>query len=273
MTRDDELFEQMRTQGWAVLRQVVPSEIVDACIAEYEATVKPYEGEALRQSTNPEKHILSEAGHIVNGLLNSHIPGQCPPLDSFSRTVLAVVTHDNLQAAIRRLSGRQTASCMQTMVFDFSPATMAHQDCVYLDSVPSGAMIAAWVALEDIAEDAGRFYVLPLDQTPPLPPFSREEVFEQHSYMPAVERIMTEHAGKLIAPALNKGDAIFWSSRTIHGAFAAADPARSRRSIAAHYVPEGYDFGNVWGRIYRPKTQTVNGMTVRMPRLTPAPTD
>jgi phytanoyl-CoA hydroxylase len=207
---------------------------------------------------------------VVNGLLNCHIPGQCPPLDGFAQTVLAVITHTRLQAAIRRLTGRPGAACVQTMVFDYSPATMAHQDCVYLDTVPSGAMIAAWIALEDIPEAAGRFYVMPLAETPPLPAFTEHDVFGSETYMPAIQAVIDRFGDRLIAPALDKGDVLFWSSRVIHGAFAASDPRCSRKSITAHYVPEGYDFGNVWGRVYRPQLQEVNGMRVRMPRLTTA---
>src|SRR5690606_21740014 len=148
----DPLHRQYQEQGYAVLPGVVPAGLIDACLAAFEATVKPYRGPILRQSTERETHRLSAAGHIENGLLNCHIPGQCPPLDGFAERVLAIVTHERLQDAIQRLTGRPGAACMQTMVFDYSPATQAHQDCVYLDSVPSGGMIAAWIALEDIAE-------------------------------------------------------------------------------------------------------------------------
>jgi phytanoyl-CoA dioxygenase PhyH len=46
-------------------------------------------------------------------------------------------------------------------LFDANTATPAHQDWWYLDSIPNGHLLAAWIALEDIEEDAGRFYVIP----------------------------------------------------------------------------------------------------------------
>ena len=55
--------------------------------------------------------------------------------------------------ALRRIAGFETFSLMQGMLFDLITATPAHQDWYYLDSVPSGNLIAAWIALEDGRED------------------------------------------------------------------------------------------------------------------------
>jgi ectoine hydroxylase-related dioxygenase (phytanoyl-CoA dioxygenase family) len=45
-------------------------------------------------------------------------------------------------------------------LFDANTAAAAHQDWWYLDSIPNGHLLAAWIGLEDIEEDAGGFYVI-----------------------------------------------------------------------------------------------------------------
>ena len=47
----------------------------------------------------------------------------------------------------------------QNMLFDRSTGTIDHADTWYLDTNPRGKMIASWIALEDINESAGRFFV------------------------------------------------------------------------------------------------------------------
>jgi len=50
---------------------------------------------------------------------------------------------------------------------------------------------------------------------------------------------------ELYAPALKKGDIFFWGSRVIHGSIAGTNNNLRRRSIAAHFVPEGMKAGNL----------------------------
>jgi ectoine hydroxylase-related dioxygenase (phytanoyl-CoA dioxygenase family) len=45
-------------------------------------------------------------------------------------------------------------------------------------------------------------------------------------------------------PELRAGDILFWNSRVIHGSREGSDPSRSRLSLAAHYIPEGFGHGN-----------------------------
>ena len=40
------------------------------------------------------------------------------------------------------------------------------------------------------------------------------------------------------APALSKGDVLFWAAKTIHGSLRTTQPTRSRRSFTAHFIPD-----------------------------------
>lgn len=72
--------------------------------------------------------------------------------------------HDSLHKVLTEITGSKEHNLMQTMLFDANTTTQPHQDWWYLDSVPSGHLIASWIAMEDIDERAGRFYVLPGSQ-------------------------------------------------------------------------------------------------------------
>jgi ectoine hydroxylase-related dioxygenase (phytanoyl-CoA dioxygenase family) len=45
------------------------------------------------------------------------------------------------------------------MLFDRSVGTKVHQDSWYLDTLPQGGVVRAWIALEDITQDCGPFKV------------------------------------------------------------------------------------------------------------------
>ncbi len=49
----------------------------------------------------------------------------------------------------------------------------------------------------------------------------------------------------MYAPPLQKGDIFFWGSRIIHGSTTGTNTNLRRRSIAAHFVPDGFGIGNL----------------------------
>lgn len=126
---------------------------------------------------------------------------------------------------------------MQTMLFDANAATQPHQDWWYLDSVPRGHLIASWIALEDIDVRAGRFYVLAGSQQQIL----HEPGMPHTEWLRLVKRHCDENCERIYAPALRKGDVLFWNSRTIHGSMPTQDDAFSRKSLTAHFLPATTD--------------------------------
>jgi phytanoyl-CoA hydroxylase len=68
------------------------------------------------------------------------------------------------------------------------------------------------------------------------------------------------------APALSKGDVLFWGAKTIHGSLRTTEPTRSRRSFTAHFIPDGSRFLQFQTRIRPLKTEHINGMRVHHPK-------
>jgi ectoine hydroxylase-related dioxygenase (phytanoyl-CoA dioxygenase family) len=48
-----------------------------------------------------------------------------------------------------------------------------------------------------------------------------------------MQAVVNEIADQITVPTLNKGDALFWNSGTIHGSIEGRDPTRTRRSPPA----------------------------------------
>jgi phytanoyl-CoA hydroxylase len=91
---------------------------------------------------------------------------------------------------------------------------------------------------------AGRFFVLPSSQAQD---FGAKNAGRTHSEWLAVIRdYVAAHRNEICAPALSAGDVLFWNSRTVHGSLPTQDEAYSRKSLIAHYLPNGFSFGNLF---------------------------
>jgi phytanoyl-CoA hydroxylase len=151
-----------------------------------------------------------------------------------------------------------------SMFFDGNPVTWAHQDTYYLDSDPLGGMVAAWIAAEDIAPGAGRFYVYPKSHLIEMPMNSGELgiATDHRRYKDLVLETIRENALPMVAPALSAGDVLLWNSRTIHGSLETTQPQRSRRSFTTHFVPESGGFLQFQSRHRKLRMREVNGIQV-----------
>jgi hypothetical protein len=145
---------------------------------------------------------------------------------------------------------------------------MAHQDTYYLDSEHLGAMTAAWIAVEDIKPGAGRFYVYPKSHLYDIAK-NRGEFdlgFNHARYKDHVKHVIEEQGFECRAPALSKGDVLFWNGKTIHGSLDTSDPQYSRRSFTAHYIPESHRFLQFQSKTTALKLRSINGMNVHHPK-------
>ncbi len=256
-----------RENGYVVMRNLVPGPACDAARAAYEREVKPYPGYLYRQaSANPERHVLTSGGHVLNSLLNIQ-DYDARAFPEFRSAGLAAITCAPMRDAVRGLLG-EPGRLVQSMYFEGNPVTWAHQDTYYLDGDPIGSMAAAWIALEDIHPGAGRFYVYPgshrIDMVKNGGDF--DIAFHHDRYKALVIDVVRKFGLRCRAPALNKGDVFFWSAKTIHGSLETREPSHSRSSITAHFIPASGRFMQYQTRARRMALQEVNGVEVHCPK-------
>jgi phytanoyl-CoA hydroxylase len=234
----ESLHEIYARDGYCVVRGLIPHESIDRLLEIYRATVLRSKKPFFRQSTNRWTHTkLNTYGHSTDSFRDPH---DYPDYPSFCTAMRDVLCATPVQEALTKVTESPAHNVVQSMLFDQNTNTPAHQDWYYLDSLPNGHLLAGWFALEDIHEDAGRFYVVPGSHKLP---FVGETSLDINAYMKTVDDWFAANKSELHAPALQKGDALFWSSQTIHGSLPTRDEKQSRMSATAHYLPSQYLFG------------------------------
>lgn len=232
--------EHYQKNGYVVFEGLIPHSKIDEFVRCFENEIVPTKAKFYRQSTNVyDSNRMTVAGHVIQSFLDIHNYKKFP---GFRLLALDIFFSKALLSALKEVTGSDQHNLMQSMLFDANAVSPPHQDWWYLDTVPHGNLLGSWIALEDIYEDAGRFYVIPGSHHVKV----HKENMPHSKWLGEVKRYFDENRTKVSAPALKKGDVLFWNSRTVHGAFPTSNPARSRRSLTAHFMPSHMTFGNLF---------------------------
>jgi phytanoyl-CoA hydroxylase len=174
-----------------------------------------------------------------NGFLAESIqhPSRLIFSGELQKSVRALISVGSISDALNEITGFDSFIRWQDMLFDKSTGTVDHADNWYLDTFPPGLMVGSWIALEDIHQDAGRFFVIPRSNHLDLPGY--QQVQSHDKYLEIVIQRMQDENLERFSPELNAGDVLFWHSKTIHGSLSQRDEIYSRKSITAHYHPVG----------------------------------
>lgn len=230
--------EYYSEHGYLVRAQIVDRPLCQQAIECFRRDIKSYKGHLYRQaSANPERNIFDSAGNVLNSLLNPlSVNGKRFP--AFRAISEELLSQRSLFDAVSELFC-EPAQLVQSMYFEANPATWPHQDCYYLDDDSPGRLLGAWIALEDIEEDAGRFYIAPGSHRREIGRnVGNLGIAKNHErYKQLVRKTIETESIELHAPALKCGDVLFWNSRTIHGAFRASNAQFTRNSYTAHFIP------------------------------------
>ncbi len=253
--------------GYVIVRELVAGELCERARAAFAAEVKPYAGHLYRQtSSHAERHAFTDHGHLLNPILNIQSLRQSR-FPEFRAAGLEILTERGLQRAAEAILG-EPGKIVQSMYFEGNSATWAHQDTYYLDAAGPGGMLGAWIALEDIAAGAGRFYVYPQSHLIDIAP-NRGDLdiaFHHDRYKQHVLDVIAAHGLTRQAPALCRGDVLFWSAKTIHGSLETTEPQHSRNSITAHLIPASSEFLQFQRRRPRLALTMINDVPVHMPK-------
>ena len=263
-----EIKAYYESNGYVIVRGAIEPAICNQIRSLWESEVKPFEGNIYRQATaRLERHKFNDKGWVMNPILNlqSVDPRRFPGFREFASQ--RVLSHPNLTQAFRTLLG-DAPTLVQSMYFEGNSATWEHQDSYYLDSEQVGAMVAGWIAVEDIAADAGRFFICPKSHQIELIKQQKENnIADNHdAYIKQVVERIRELNLEIRAPLLQKGDILFWHAFTIHGSLDSQDENRSRSSITCHAIPESHRFLQLHSRVFDLPTDPVNGTRMFRPK-------
>jgi phytanoyl-CoA hydroxylase len=200
--------------GYVVMKGLIPLSKIDECVTSLEEFKKSKYQIYFSQS----RHVWTRANHITKtGFLAESIQHSSKLIFSrrIQEAVIEVITDHEISTALKSITGYEDFIRWQDMLFDKSTGTVDHADNWYLDTFPSDNMVGSWIALDDIHEDAGRFFVVPESNHLSLPTYS--EAISHEDYLKVVHNEITSKGLSRYAPELRKGDVLFWHSKTIHG--------------------------------------------------------
>lgn len=268
LTNKEAIRDYYNQEGYVIFRNLIPCDLCDQARLAFEQEVKPYDGYMYRQTSSgdPEKHIFTESDHVLNSILNIQDLNR-KTFPQFRKLGLSIITHNQMYDAVKTILD-EPGKLVQSMYFEGNSSTWAHQDTYYLDSTKIGGMTAAWIAVEDIQPGAGRFYIYPgshkIDMVKNGGDF--DIAFNHSKYKNLILSIIKKYNLECRAPAMRKGDVLFWSAKTIHGSLETRQPTYSRCSFTAHFIPESTGFLQFQSIQKRLNLRKINALQVHHPK-------
>jgi hypothetical protein len=228
-----EQAEYFRVNGYLVLKQFPPPDLLDAVWNDYEKKV--YEGRV------PVETYQKDNGDLFLGrCLNPHmtVPG------------LRQLSHYRKLVDIISLLMGVDAIPFQTIMGFAGSEQAAHSDAIHMTTYPLGYLAAAWMAMEDIHPDSGPLVYYPGSHRLPYV-FTHNlvdsDVSEEYKrttwyndvYEPEIQRLIRKNNLKARYFSCNRGDVLIWHSNLLHGGSGRNDPRLSRKAMVAHYFGKG----------------------------------
>lgn len=163
----------------------------------------------------------------------------------FDSDVQAIAANAGVLDLLGKLYGR-AAFPFQTLNFPVGTQQGAHADIVHFSSQPEKFMCGVWLAMEDIAAEAGPLFYYPGSHRWPVMSnalvgrrgsgtalASAQDPFEQ-----AWSMLCTATGAEPETFLARKGQALIWCANLLHGGSAQTDPRLTRWSQVTHYYFE-----------------------------------
>jgi hypothetical protein len=170
--------------------------------------------------------------------------GDCRIQDAwaFDEDVREIAANRTVLNLLSKLYGRQ-AFPFQTLNFPVGTQQAAHSDSVHFSSLPERFMCGVWLAMEDIAPDAGPLYYYPGSHRWPIITnaligrrgYGRELGSAQEPYESAWKALCDAHDSQVETFAARKGQALIWCANLLHGGSRQNDIRLTRWSQVTHY--------------------------------------
>lgn len=164
-----------------------------------------------------------------------------------SELIKSVTVRKEITDILDFILGRKVVP-FQTINFLTGSEQHAHSDSIHMTTYPLGYLIAIWVALEDISEDAGPLSYYPGSHKLP---YLLNDGYERggnvftvgadSNYLKYEEKIGKVVREKRLPKKIftaKKGDVLIWHANLIHGGEKITRPGATRKSMVVHYFAE-----------------------------------
>jgi len=135
----------------------------------------------------------------------------------------------------------QPAIAFQSLYFEYGSEQGLHRDPMFVLATPPSHLLAAWIALEDVAADAGPLSYVPGSHRFPWIEFQDGEVHKpvmtsperETAWLEFRDRIAREHGVESFT--CKRGDVFVWHAGLMHGGAPVQTHGRTRKSFVIHY--------------------------------------
>ena len=264
------ILDTYRSEGYALIRGLIPEDRCAKVRDSFANEVKPYKGLLPRINGCEEVNRFNEQGFLLNSLMNVQGSKSTRGVPNYLVDALTVLTHENLKTVLAAFFQRGVGLMTWNHIVA-NPVTRPHCDThFWTQDIAVGDIVGVWIALEDIHAGAGRLYVYPRSHLYDMKPvFSSWRGRDgklanllDAQYDTIVLDLIKAQRWTCTAPSLKAGDVLLWDSRTIHGSLPTSEPQHSRSSFTSH-------FSSSRGRFIKARTRRtqVNGIAVAYPKF------
>lgn len=240
------LLTQWQQNGYVVLQNAIPDELISAALSELE---RMYSG------LEPNVIFLAEqlnADRMQYDPRLKEVPAKALDPHWISPAICNLVLSAPIVKTLS-LIFEQKPLASQSLGFYRGSAQGGHQDLAYVTYSQQRALAATWIALEDVEQGAGELFYYERSHT--MPEFLYGGQFKSISELRRTGRVTPEqvsadakeHVGQLTkTPSkyscpervfiARRGDVLFWHADLVHGG-KPISTTRSRRSVVTHYCP------------------------------------
>lgn len=216
---DKKLAEDYHRDGFVVLQNMVPHELIDQVVTDMN-----------EKGFNPSFEIKTQRDHL-----------RIQDMWKVSKASKDLAAYTPVLEKLEMLYDRE-AIPFQTLNFRQGSGQRAHSDTIHFSSLPARYMCGVWVALEDITEENGPLFYYPgshrlteynfahIDMDSSAATYDKYVRYEDF-IMKVIEANKFE---KRIFLA-KKGDVLIWSSNILHGGTPLINPDSTRYSQVTHY--------------------------------------
>jgi hypothetical protein len=135
----------------------------------------------------------------------------------------------------------QPAIAIQSLYFEYGSEQGLHRDPMFVPATPPSHLLAAWIALEDIAADSGPLSYVPGSHRLPWIEFQDSEVRMGPTATPEQEAAWREFRDGIAREqtvetfTCKQGDVFIWHAGLMHGGAPVQTHGRTRKSFVIHY--------------------------------------
>ena len=247
---DGDARERFAEDGYVILDNPCPAELLDDLRTEFEARFK----DPWHPGPQVEVDGVVYDRNQRAGEWHWHRIKNAWKISDKAR---AVALNESILETLESLFGRKVMP-FQTLNFPVGTQQSAHSDSFHFQSDPAGFMCGVWIALEDMDMENGPLVYYPGSHKLPLPTVSEIELQMGETLTPenyqtrdellmARNQLYERYCARLLQRedmqpeygTIRKGQALVWAPNLLHGGAPQTDQSRSRHSQVTHYFFEG----------------------------------